>query len=181
VNKKMNVEKLKKNTRGVIGLFIIKHEKIIISDLEFSLNYLKRIFYLKNAISYKKNLKKLILQGEKRILAVYFHQNIILGVLMEHDAKQYLIDYYIKRLLETPEKLCLSEKIPPELRDQIPYFDRPKKEILDNVSEYARQVLRCVDGQRTISQIIYELDLPLDVVIDVITSFRRSSVLHYKD
>lgn len=176
----MHVKELKENIRGFIGFFIIRNDKLIGSDFESDQKNINSIIILSDAVSRRKTLQRLILHGEKRILVIYFHKDIILGVLMNKDANQYLIDYYTKKILEKPEELWISEKIPPELKDQIPYFDRSKEEVLANVSAYAGQVLKFVDGQRTIGQIVYQSNLPLDVVIGVIISFRRSSVLHYK-
>ncbi|MBU7013320.1 MAG: hypothetical protein HXS52_09125 [Theionarchaea archaeon] len=71
--------------------------------------------------------------------------------------------------------------VPPSLEDQIPYLDKPREQILPNVSQYARQVLQFVDGIRTIREIIDKSNLPPEVVMDVILAHRRSSVLHYRE
>lgn len=98
--------------------------------------------------------------------------------MLNRNGNPYLLDFVVKKLLENLEKKNI--KIPSLLKDQIPVFDGNKEEILSNVPEYARQVLKYVDGDRSIQDIFQISSLPVEMVLDVILSFRRSSVLHYR-
>jgi len=175
----MYAERLKDSIGGITGSFTLKDGEVIETDLDCDLGFVTQsILYLSEAVTETKDLTRLIIFGEKQNLSVHFHSEYILGVLMARTGNVQLLHLMVRRILETPEEE-LSEAHLPELEDRIPYFDRPRKDVLSNVPAYARQVLEYVDGTRTIKEIIEESTLPPEVVLDVILSYRRSSVLHY--
>ncbi len=177
----MYIERLKESIHGVVGSFVLKDGKMIQSDLDPDLLYITQsICYLTEMVNERRNISQLAFLGEEKDLFVYFHQDLAAGVLLTHTANIPLLNYFVKRLLERKEDVHLPEPFSSTLEGKVPYFDRPKGEVLPNVPKYARQVLEFVDGKRTIRDIIEQSALPLEVVLDVILSYRRSSVLHYR-
>ncbi len=181
----MYAERLKESMGGILGSFTMKERKLVEVDTDSDLQFATQsILYLMDAVTEYKNLKRLALFGEKGILSVYFYSDYIIGVFLACTANLELLNLIMRRILAAPEEpLEITEEAPevdfPVLR-KVPYFDRPREEILDNVPSYARQVLEFVDGTSTIDEIIKKSNLPPEVVLDVILSYRRSSVIHYK-
>ncbi|MGD2248644.1 MAG: hypothetical protein PVF58_09575 [Candidatus Methanofastidiosia archaeon] len=174
----MYTEGIKENLRGVMGSFMLKNGKKVESDLESDLkSIVPSILLLAEAVTKKRELQQVTFLGKKNRLSVYFWDNVILGVVLNRAGNPYLLNFVVKKLLKNSTH---NVKIPPLLQDQIPYFDGSKEEILSNVPEYARQVLKYVDGNRSIQNIVQNSELPVEIVLDVILSFRRSSVLHYR-
>ncbi len=177
----MYVDQLKESIGGVIGSFVLKNGEITETDLGPNLGFVTQsILYLSEAVTETKDLKRLSIFGKNRSLSVYFHSQYILGVLITPTANLQLLNLMVRRILEAPERAEEPEEPSSAFENQIPYFDIPRDEVLPNVPKYARQVLEFVDGNRTIRDIIEQSSLSPEVVLDVIMSYRRSSVLHYK-
>ncbi|MBU7033378.1 MAG: hypothetical protein HXS53_12675 [Theionarchaea archaeon] len=111
-------------------------------------------------------------------LYVYVHPPYTIGVLLSLSANIHLLNLIIKRILETPD--TDQEKSLLDFQDTVPYLYRSLEELLPNVPEYSQQVLRYVDGKRTIKEIIELSSLPANEVIDIILSYRKSSELLYR-
>ncbi len=177
----MYAERLKESIGGIVGSFTLKDGEIIESDLERDLGFVTQsILYLSEAVRETKDLKRLSIFGEKQNLSVYFYADRILGVLIARTGNVQLLNLMVRRIVETPEEGELPHEASLAFENQVPYFDQPRDEVLPNVPQYARQVLEFVDGARTIKEILDVSQLPPEVVFDVILSYRRSSVLHYK-
>ena len=175
-------EKLKESVGGVIGSFVIRNREIIESDLQRDLQFVTQsVFYLMDAVTEKKDLKYVTISGENCGFYVYFHQDYVIGVVIAPNANTHLLNLMIRRLLESPEQKEVPQERPLTLEDYVPYFDRPAEDVIPNVPQYARQVLVFVDGKRTIREIMAVSHLPPEVVLDVILSYRRSSVIHYRE
>ncbi|MGC1119923.1 MAG: hypothetical protein WBA22_02415 [Candidatus Methanofastidiosia archaeon] len=176
----MLLEKLQETVRGINGAFILKNGIITENNLKEDLKFITyNISYLRQAITERRSCEELLILGERHNFVVYFSQDRTIGILLDPTTNLPLLQYVVKRILETP--LPEEAFMPPSLEDQVPYFDRPRDQILPNVSQYARQVLEFVDGTRTIREIIAKSNLPPEVVLDVILAHRRSSVLHYRE
>jgi hypothetical protein len=176
----MLLEKLQETVRGINGAFILKNGIVTENNLKNDLKFITyNISYLKQAITEKRSCSELLILGERHNFVVYFSQDRMVGILLDCSTNLPLLQYVVKRMLEAPS--LPEASVPPSLEDQIPYFDRPRDQILPNVSQYAREVLEFVDGTRTIREIIAESGLQPEVVLDVILAHRRSSVLHYRE
>jgi len=174
----MYTEKLKESVGGVLGSFILKNGKLIESDLKHSPQFvIHSILYLHEAVTERKDLKRVLIFGEKTNFSVVFHPGYVIGVLLTQGANIHLLNLVIRRILEPSRQ---PPEGPPSLEEQIPFFDRPRGDVLPNVPAYARQVLEFVDGNRTIRDILEQSRLPPEVVWDIILSYRRSSVIHFK-
>jgi hypothetical protein len=175
----MYTEKLKESVRGIVGSFALKNAEITESNLELDLKFVVHsIFYFKNAITERRDLKEFFITGEKQDFVAFFHSGTTVGVVVDHTANILLLHLIVRNLLEAPQEIPTG--IPSSLADVVPYLEKEREEILPNVPEYARQVLQYVDGKRTIRDIVADSDLPVEVVLDVIMAHRRSSVIHYK-
>lgn len=164
-----------------MGSFILKDGELIESDLERSPQFvIHSILYLMDAVTEKKDIRKIIIFGEKANFSVSFRKDYIIGVILTRTANIHLLRLVIRRILE-PSKLRERHDHPLTLEEQIPFFDRPREEVLPNVPVYARQVLTFVDGKRTVRDILEQSHLSPEVVLDVILAYRRSSVLHFRD
>lgn len=177
----MYTEKLKERVGGVLGSFILRNGEIVESDLKEEPQFaIQSILYLVEVVTEsKRDLKQVAISGEKACLCVTFYLGYIICVKLTPTANTQLLNLMIRRILESAEKE-LPERTS-SLEGQIPFFDRSKEDVIPNVPAYARQVLEFVDGKRTIKDIIEVSHLPPEVVLDVILSYRRSSVLHYRD
>jgi hypothetical protein len=176
----MLLEKLQETVRGIDGAFVLKNGVVAENNLKDDLKFITyNISYLRQAITEKRSCRELLILGERHNFVVYFSQDRTVGILLDCSTNLPLLQYVVKRMLEAPS--LPEASVPPSLEDQIPYFDRPRDQILPNVSQYARQVLEFVDGTRTIREIIAESGLQPEVVMDVILAHRRSSVLHYRE
>ncbi|MBU7019391.1 MAG: hypothetical protein HXS44_17930 [Theionarchaea archaeon] len=177
----MYTEKLKESVGGVLGSFVLKNGEIVESDVEEGIQFLvQSILYLEEVVrESKRDLKQVAVSGGKACLCVTFYLDYIVCVKLTPAANTHLLNLMIKRILESAEKEL--PKKTSSLEEQVPFFDRSKDDVIPNVPVYARQVLEFVDGKRTIRDIIEVSHLPREVVLDVILSYRRSSVLHYRD
>ncbi|MBU7013623.1 MAG: hypothetical protein HXS43_02230 [Theionarchaea archaeon] len=176
----MFTEKLKETAGGVIGSFVMENGEVKETDLEGSLQFeIQNIHYLIETVTEKKDFKILLVDGKKKMFFVYIHQRYIVGALLSQTANVPLLTLIVRKILEAPEEESEIE-YSFEFENNIPVFDENEKEILPNVPDYAHQVLRFVDGVRTIQDIINESGLQAEIVVDVITAYRRSSVLHYR-
>lgn len=177
----MYTEKLKESVGGVLGSFILRNGELVESDLEHDPQFATQsILYVVEVVTERKrDIKQVAISGEKACLCVTFYLGYIICVKLTHAANAPLLNLMIRRILESAEKE-LPERTS-TLEEQIPFFDRPKEDVISNVPQYARQVLEFVDGKRTIKDIMEISHLPPEVVLDVILSYRRSSVLHYRD
>lgn len=176
----MYTEKLKESMGGIVGSFVLKDGDIAEADLNCDFGFVvQSLLYLREAVTERKSLTRFTVFGENHNFSVYFYPGHMVGVLLTGTANIQLLNLMVRRILEpVPEEL--AEPPPPSFENLVPFFDRPREEVLPNVPVYARQVLEFVDGTRTIKDIIEQSMLPPEVVLDVILSFRRSSVLHYK-
>ncbi|MBU6996049.1 MAG: hypothetical protein HXS41_01445 [Theionarchaea archaeon] len=177
----MYTEKLKETAGGVIGSFIMENGEMKETDLEGNLQFeIQNIYYLIETVTEKKDFKILLICGESKMFFVYVHPRYIVGALLTHTANVPLLTLITRKMLEAPPEEEPETRYLSAFEDNVPFFDEHEKEILPNVPEYARQVLKFVDGNRTIREIIDESRLQPQVVLDVIMAYRRSSVLHYK-
>jgi hypothetical protein len=176
----MYTEKLKETAGGVIGSFIMENGEMKETDLEGDLQFeIQNIYYLIEAVTGKRDFRVLLICGEKRLFFVYIHQRYIVGALLNQAANVPLLTLVTRKMLEAPVEEP-PVKYPLTFEDMVPVFDEREHEVLPNVPEYARQVLKFVDGTRTIREIINESGLQPEVVLDVIMAYRRSSVIHYR-
>ena len=177
----MYAEQLKQYIGGLAGSFIMKDRELMQSDLKSDQQRgIRNIPYLVEAINEKRDLKKLIFFCDKKNLSIHFYQDLIVGLVVTPATNVFLLDFLLKRVLENLEQLDVPRKSLSTIEEQVPYFDRPKEEVIPNVPEYARHVLKFVDGRRTVRDIIADSDLPREIVLEIITAYRRSSVVHYK-
>lgn len=177
----MLLEKLQETIRGINGAFILTDGTIAENNLKEDLKFITyNISYLRQAITERRTCEGLLIFGERYNFVVYFSHDRTIGILLDHTTNLPLLQYVVRRMLESPPS-PEEAFVPPSLEDQIPYLDKPREQILPNVSQYARQVLQFVDGIRTIREIIDKSNLPPEVVMDVILAHRRSSVLHYRE
>ncbi|MBU7042161.1 MAG: hypothetical protein HXS47_01125 [Theionarchaea archaeon] len=175
----MYAEKLKQSIGGVIGSFTLRNGTITESDLHGELQFVTQsILYVIEAVQDRKPLKKLIFFGDKKNLYVYTHPPYTIGVLLSLSANIHLLNLMIKRILETPD---VAESSPAEFLDTIPYLYRSLDELLPNVPSYSREVLKHIDGKRTIREIIELSSLPANEVLDIILTYRKSSELLYRE
>jgi len=176
----MYAEKLKESIGGVIGSFTLRNGTITESDLNGELQFVTQsLLYFIEAVQERKPLKKLVFFGNRKNLYIYVHPPYTIGVLLSLSANIHLLNLMIKRILETPD--VDQEKSPLDFQDTVPYLYRSLEELLPNVPEYSRQVLKHVDGKRTIKEIIELSSLPAHEVIDIILSYRKSSELLYRE
>jgi hypothetical protein len=176
----MYTEKLKESMGGIIGSFIIENRELKETDLEEDLQFaIQNIYYIMEAVTEYKRFKMLLIVGNKKSLFVHFHKGAIVGIILKRTANTSLLDLVVRKVLEMPKEGVI-EPHPSTIEEEVPYFDESKEEVLPNVPEYARKVLKFVDGNRTIGDIIDLSNLPPEVVLDVILAYRRSSVLHYR-
>ncbi|MGD2249454.1 MAG: hypothetical protein PVF58_13680 [Candidatus Methanofastidiosia archaeon] len=178
----MYTEKLKESMGGIIGSFIIENRELKETDLKEDLQFAtQNIYYIMESVTEYKNFRMLLIVGNKKSLFVHIRESTIVGVILKRTANTSLLDLVVRKVLEIPaEGASELEPHPATIEEQVPYFDDSKEEVLPNVPEYARKVLKFVDGNRTIGDIIDLSNLPPEVVLDVILAYRRSSVLHYR-
>jgi hypothetical protein len=177
----MYTQKLKERIGGYNSSFVMKGRELIQSDLNS--NQLKGILtipYLVEAITEKRCLERLVFIGDKKYLSIHFCQGLTVGLVVTPGTNMFVLDFTLKKIIESLEHPEMPEKPLSILEELVPYFDRPKDQVILNVPEYARQVLEFVDGKRTVRDIIAQSNLSREEVLDVITAYRRSSVIHYK-
>ena len=177
----MYTEKLKESIGGVTGSFILQNWEVVESDMTCELQFITQsIVYLMEAISDRRTLRQFVIFGEKANFSVSFRGDKVAGVLLDPTANIQLLNLVLKRVLDIPEPEEIKHEVWPGLEEKIPYLERPREDVLPNVPQYARQVLEYVDGTRTIREIMEQSGLPPEVVLDVILSYRRTSIIHYK-
>jgi hypothetical protein len=176
----MYAEKLKESIGGVMGSFTLRNGTISESDLNGELQFVTQsIMYVIEAVQERKPLKKIIFFGDKKNLYIYIHPPYTIGVLLSLSANIHLLNLMMKRILETPDADQMNSQ--ENFQNTIPYLYRPLEELLPNVPSYSGEVLKHIDGKRTIKEIIELSSLPANEVIDIILTYRKSSELLYRE
>jgi hypothetical protein len=176
----MYAEKLKESIGGVMGSFTLRNGTITESDLNGELQFVTQsIMYVIEAVQERKPLKKIIFFGDKKNLYIYIHPPYTIGVLLSLSANIHLLNLMIKRIVETPDTDQMTSQ--ENFQNTIPYLYRPLEELLPNVPSYSGEVLKHIDGKRTIKEIIELSSLPANEVIDIILTYRKSSELLYRE
>lgn len=118
-----DVSFLRKNVRGIKGVFLIKEGEVL--DVDVQMN--KDVKYLSKSISYlidvicdkKGDVRKLSIIGNDRFF-IYFHDSYVLGVIAQEDINVPLLNVVAGRMLEhvevTKEQM---EKIVKEAKDEV--------------------------------------------------------------
>lgn len=177
----MYLDELKTQMNGIVGYIAFKDSTMVGSDFEpYPKEVMKILPIFLKIITEKKNPRRLILFGEKKNLSIHMCDKVVIGVILDRTANVLLLDVILRRILSKKEQLKEPVKVPSSLAEKIPYFDQPKERVLPNIPVYARNVLKFVDGKRTIKDIVTDSNLAIEIVLDIILAYRRSSVLHYR-
>jgi len=182
----LDMSMLRKNIRGIKGAFLTRDGDMLDVDMELDrdIERISRIiFYLSDIVCEKKGtIKKFSIASDDRFF-LFFHNSYVLGVIVSPDTDLFLLDVVASRILElvedlqktreTPEK----QELPKTLAREVPHFNQPKEKVLLNAPAYACQVLKFVNGTRTVKEIIEQSKLPPEVVLDVILAYSKRSVL----
>lgn len=114
---------LRKNVRGIKGVFLTKDGDILDVDVEIGedVKYLsKSISYLLEVICDKKgDVRKLSIVGNDRFF-IFFHESYVLGVITSADINVPLLNVVAGRLLEHVEvPQAQMEKLVKEAKDEV--------------------------------------------------------------
>lgn len=114
---------LRKNVRGIKGVFLTKEGDVLDVDVELD----KDVKYLSKSISYlievicdkKGDVRKLSIVGNDRFF-IFFHDLYVLGVVTSPDVNVPLLNVVAGRMLEHVEvPSAQMEKIVKEARDEV--------------------------------------------------------------
>lgn len=177
----MYTEKLRESVGGVLGSFVLENWEVAESDLTCDVQFVTQsIIYLLDKVTERKDLKQVIIFGEKTNFFVSFHHDLIVGVLLARTANIHLLNLVTRRTLGIPARQKMKKEQLAALGEKIPYFDN-RNEVLSTAPVYAREVLEFVDGKRTVRDIAEQSRFPSEAVLDILLSYEKSAVLHYKD
>ena len=178
----LDVSILQKNIRGVKGAFLIKDGEILNTDMDRDMEHLSTIiFYLTDMVCRRKGTIKKLSIGTADQFFLFFKEPYVLGVAMSSDSDPLVLDIVIDGVFRLVSTMSDSDKLefPKTLAREVPHFVRSRDDVLFNAPEYARKVLEFVDGTHTVRDIIGRSKLPPEVVLDVILTYARSSVLAF--
>jgi hypothetical protein len=184
----LDVSVLRKNICGIRGAFLTKNGEMqnIDMDINRDVEHLSRaIFYLFDFVYQKKgNIRKLCIISDDQLF-LFFYNLYVLGIICSQDVNTILLDVVARGFLElatesgslceAPEKL----EFPKTLAKKVPHFNQSQEKILLDAPDYAGQVLKFINGTRTVRDIIEQSKLPPEVVLDVILAYSKRSVLEF--
>jgi glutamine synthetase type III len=114
---------LRKNVRGIKGVFLTKEGEVLDVDVELN----KDVKYLSKSISYlievicdkKGDVRKLSIVGNDRFF-IFFHNSYVLGIVASPDVNVPLLNVVAGRMLEHVEvPSSQMEKIVKEAKDEV--------------------------------------------------------------
>ncbi|KYK35346.1 MAG: hypothetical protein HXS46_06930 [Theionarchaea archaeon] len=121
---------LRKNVRGIKGVFLTKEGEVLDVDVELD----KDVKYLSKSISYlievicdkKGDVRKLSIVGNDRFF-IFFHDSYVLGVMASPDVNVPLLNVVAGRMLEHVE-------VPKAEMEQI--VQKARDEVLERLSDF---------------------------------------------
>jgi hypothetical protein len=185
------ISSIKENVRAVKGVFLLRKGTMFDSDLngisEQSLQHLSEITsYWKGTMGKRENdITRMSILAEDYCF-LFFQDIYILGVMASEEINIPFLRVVVNRILE----LIINEietleneqlKLPETFAHDPLHFTQPREMVLSTAPRYAHKVLEFVDGTRSIKDIVEESLLPPEMVLDVILTYIKASILKFNE
>ncbi|MBU7031151.1 MAG: hypothetical protein HXS53_01345 [Theionarchaea archaeon] len=186
-----DISSIKENVRAVRGVFLLQQGTLYKSDIdgisEQSLHHLSEtISYWKETMESGGNeiIRMSILAEDYCFL--FFQDSYTVGVITSEDVNVPFLSIIVNKMLELIKNEIKKEennqlKLPKTFAQNSLSFTQPREVILAIAPRYARKVLEYVDGTRTIRDIVEESLLPAEMVLDVILTYTKASIITFNE
>lgn len=172
---------IRKNLRGIEGVFLIKEGEVVETDIEPDRKVTFpswAIHYLLDLIRERKNVRSVSIIAENWLF-IFIHNAYVLGIITLPDVNMPLLRVVAKMTLERArlDKVKSAEVARERLPEDQILVSRLSANELSELPDTVRSLLELVNGKRTLRDIVKLSDLPLEQVVEFIHNYRRTGKL----